>query len=213
MHHLRFELDGYVPQELIIDDSLRDGTGPLALDHQFERVPLSSTEREEIDAAWVHFGHGGPSAEGVPALDAARARTRTFLGDPSRASVCFVRQTTYGLGGLSIAVHGNGTATLHKQAFGSHEREHTVTLALEASDVERLFEAFVEEAFTEMVTPNQPGLPDMISVALELTNSAGKRHQLSRFVVPPHAGFDRLIGAFYAVTGKYLTAEQKLELR
>jgi hypothetical protein len=54
--------------------------------------------------------------------------------------------------------------------------EQTINVELQASDVDRLLDAFVDEAFMELTIEPQPSLPDSIQVTLELTNGAGKSH-------------------------------------
>jgi PEGA domain-containing protein len=199
---LRFELAGHRQDEVTV--SVAEGgdeTSEGVIECRLARLVALPTLKEMAeDSARV------PDA-------AARARTREFVGDLRQAQAAFTRDTTYGLGGLSIRVLGSGVATLHKQAFGTREKEQSVTLQLDAADVDRLFASFVTEAFTEIVIGEHSGVLDMLHFTIELTNGAGATHRLAKFALPAHDRFERLTRLFNDLTFKHLSTRQKRELR
>jgi len=152
-------------------------------------------------------------ADGKRAPDeAARKKTRSFIGDRRRARVSVARGTTYGLGGLTIAVSGEGTATLHKLPWGERESELTHTVTLSERDMHLIFNAVVDDAFTEIVIGRHTGVPDELHFTIELTNDAGVTHRLSKFVSAEHERFDRLVQIVGGVVAGRLSAAERKKL-
>lgn len=138
--------------------------------------------------------------------------TRDFIGDARKASVRVERATTYGLGGVSILVRGDGTVRIDKHAFGPHEREVTHQLTLPAKDVDAIFEGFIADEFARLVIPEHFGVPDEISYTIELTNAAGLTRRASKFVrcqLPP---FERLVAIVGARVVEHLDATLREQL-
>lgn len=123
--------------------------------------------------------------------DAQRAKTRAHVGDVQRARITLTRHTTYGLGGLTIEVRGDGHVVLDRGTFMPtdtplHHEVRTETVSL--------FEAFIAAAFTELVIANQPGVPDELYLDLVLAGHGGIcKH--GKFASKPHARFDALVQA------------------
>lgn len=185
---VRLVLDGHEPYE----DAVRARGGLDLGVHLTSLAARAADERADADA------------ERAPDAD-ARARTRALLGDRRRAWVRATRHTTYGLGGLAITIHGDGAASLVKQAFGAHERafEHAVTLP--AAEVARVFDAFVDEAFPELVVADRPGVPDELYVTLELGTPTAT-HARGKFASNRHARFERLVDLVREVVGAHVPA-------
>jgi hypothetical protein len=138
---------------------------------------------------------------------AAQQATREFGG----RRIVAVRHTTYGLGEARITVERDGRVHLRHQPFGGElAREHQLTL--EQLEVDALFAAFVEAAFTEMVIGPHTGVPDEIYFTLTLTGDHGER-SFSKFVQTPHRRFDGLVSQVFHVVSSNLTAEQRKQLR
>jgi hypothetical protein len=140
----------------------------------------------------------------------AQARTRAFIGKRGAAEVIVHRNTTYGLGGLRIIVHGDGQVKLEKEGWGQEpSQRHALTLP--EADVARIFDAFVTEAFTEMQIGREPGYPDEIYLTVTL-KGAGGTHELGKFGRPEHQRFDRLVGIVRFTVAAHLDAERRKAL-
>lgn len=85
-------------------------------------------------------------------------------------------------------------------------------MQLAAEEVGRLFEAFVEEAFTEMVFVNQPGRPDELHFSLELRNAAGQSHALGKFASVEHRRFERILDRVVTTIAGHFTAKVRKQL-
>jgi tetratricopeptide (TPR) repeat protein len=140
-----------------------------------------------------------------PPGDAARARTRAFLGDVRRASAVVARGTTYGLGGVAVAVAGTGHAEIRKESWGNAPG-HRETVQLDPAATAAVFEAFVEHAFTEMVIAPRPGAADELHFTITLTG-AGGTHKLGKFIGAPHDRFMRLYEAVVGIVTRHLDRE------
>jgi len=116
-----------------------------------------------------------------------------------------VRDTTYGLSGLTITVHGDGQAELRKQGWGS-EPGYDATVQLDADSTAGVFDAFVEHAFTEMVIAPHAGIPDELHFTLRLSG-AGGTHTLAKFASAEHARFMRLLETVAQIVRRRLDRE------
>jgi hypothetical protein len=138
---------------------------------------------------------------------AAKARTSAFLGPrPSwvKARVRATRAVTYGMGEAIVTVEGDGRVVVRHTEFAEPHRKHEAKAQLSPEEVGRLFEAFVEEAFTEMVFVPQSGKPDEPFFSLELSNAKGERHELGKFVSLEHQRFERLLRQVAATVARHL---------
>lgn len=138
--------------------------------------------------------------------------TREFIGDQRNASVRVDRSTTYGLGGVAIAVTGNGKVRIDKQPWGEREKAITHKLALAQPDVDAVFAAVVADDFARLVIPEHTGYPDEPSYTVELTNAIGQTRRASKFVRCECAGFQRIVAAVGAVVIKHLDAKLREQL-
>jgi hypothetical protein len=146
---------------------------------------------------------------------AAKARTRAFLGPRDgwvKARVVVTRDPTYGLGELVVTVQGDGRASARHTEFAEPRRVHEAAAQLAAEEVGRLFEAFVEEAFTEMVFVNQPGRPDELYFSLDLRNAQGRSHALGKFASVEHQRFARLVDLVVATVAGHCKANIRKQL-
>jgi len=150
----------------------------------------------------------------TPPDEAARGKTRTFLGpDLARARIQLVRHTTYGLGGVTLELRGNGRAQIVKQPWGTAEKPQRLELRLEPAASQEVLAAFVDQAFTEIFLGQAVGVPDELFFELLLENAGGEIHRLGKFVRTEHARFDALVslvhrtvaGALDPATRKRLT--------
>ncbi|HET9990508.1 MAG TPA: PEGA domain-containing protein [Kofleriaceae bacterium] len=123
--------------------------------------------------------------------EAQRAKTRALVGDVRRARITLTRHTTYGLGGLTIEVGGDGRVVLDRGTFMPTDKpmHHEVR-----ADTAALFEQFIVAAFTELVIANQPGVPDELYLDLVLAGEGGTCKR-GKFASKPHARFDALVQA------------------
>jgi hypothetical protein len=146
---------------------------------------------------------------------AAKARTRAFLGPReswAKARVVVTRNTTYGLGELIVTVQGDGRASARHTEFAEPRRVHEASAQLTAEEVDRLFDAFVEEAFTEMVFVPQPGHPDELHFSIELHNAKGQSHTLDKFASIEHQRFERLLDRVVTVVAGHLDKKARKQL-
>ena len=146
---------------------------------------------------------------------AAQAKTRAFLGSESqrlKARIVVVRGTTYGLGELAMTVHGDGRVSARHQEFSSREKVHEAGMRIASDEAQRLFSAFVEEAFTEMVIASHCGVPDEIHFTIQLTNAEERSHKLGKFVQTEHDRFDRLVRLVQKCVAAHLDAKAREQL-
>jgi hypothetical protein len=146
---------------------------------------------------------------------AAKARTRAFLGPRAswgKARVVMIRGTTYGLGELVVTVQGDGRASARHTEFADPRRQHEAAVQLSAQEVDDLFTAFVEEAFTEMVFANQAGHPDEIYLELRLANAEGKSHELGKFASLEHKRFDQLLQRVVTLVAGHLDKKTRTQV-
>ena len=154
---------------------------PSSDDARLSMSVLAERARMEADARTI------PDA-------AARAATRAFLGDWRRGRIEWVRATTYGLGEARIAVDGaTRRVSVREETFGSTAKARERARVLDVATIEALFNAFVEQAFTEIVIAPHTGVPDELHFRLALTGAAGRTHTLAKFVQTPHRRFDLLV--------------------
>jgi hypothetical protein len=138
--------------------------------------------------------------------------TDAFLGDIRRASIRVARDTTYGLGGVSIHITGEGAVTIDKQAFGPHEQALDHKLKLPPADVQALFSAFVIADFARLVIPEHFGVPDEPHYSIELTNAAGQTRRASKFVRCEQPAFERLVSLVGATVRRHLDDKLRAKL-
>lgn len=195
-HTIRLVLDGHLDHEDTIEQC-----GPQhGLDWTCQLTSVA-TNREREDAA-----RDGTRVPGA----AERERTRAFIGDRKGATVTVHRHTTYGLGGLTIIVHGDGRVELHKRGWArERDRDHRFRLA--DGDVDRVIDALIEHAFTEMNVGRNPGMPDELYISLALAGDAGE-HQLGKFGSSPHPRFDALVATIVAVVAAHVPARLRSKL-
>lgn len=143
--------------------------------------------------------------------EAERAKTRMFFGKLSAARILVARHGTFGLGGLSIEIRGNGTVTLQKDAFKPHQPAVDHTARLDQAAVDRLFAAFIDEAFTELQIANQPGVPDELYVTVTIRGVRGT-HSLGKFASAKHPRFTRLVDLVRAEVIAAVDAEMRKRL-
>jgi tetratricopeptide (TPR) repeat protein len=125
--------------------------------------------------------------------DAAREKTVAFIGKRKRARVTVQRDTTYGLGGLTIVVSGDGHVEFQKLGWGKEpNRKHSQRIT--DDDVARIFDALVAQAFSEMNVGSNPGYPDEIFISIKLEGAGGTYTQ-GKFGSSPHPRFDMLVAA------------------
>jgi hypothetical protein len=170
-HRVKLVLDGYA------DDELEVSAVNLSLGRVLTSLADVAERQRMLD-----------DAAREPA-DAARATTRAFAGDLRLARIVLTRHTTYGLGSLTIEVHGDGRIVLDRGTFMPTDKpmHHEV-----CADTMPLFEAFITAAFTELVIANQPGVPDELYLDLVLAGKGGTcKH--GKFASKPHARFDALV--------------------
>ncbi len=179
-HQLHFELTGFQENTL-----WQEQTTDRGIDLTVRLVSLDELAEQKRMAE---------DAERPP-TEAARARTRAFLGSDKKlatAQVRVERATTYGLGGTSIVVRGDGRVELHHERFDHPSLVEGHRSKLGEAVVKELFSAFTEEAFTEMLVAPHTGVPDELHFTIALTNARGTTHQLRKFVRARHPRFDRL---------------------
>jgi hypothetical protein len=126
--------------------------------------------------------------------------------------VVVARHTTYGLGELIVTVQGDGLANAQHREFAEPARMHEGAAHLSAEEVGRLFDAFVEEALTEMVFVPQPGHPDEQWFSIELSNAKGERHTIGKFSSIEHKRFERLLSLVVSVFASHLDAKLRNKL-
>ena len=173
-HRVRLVLDGYADDEVEVTASSQLSLGR----HLISLAEIAERQRMIDDAA-------------CEPDEAARAKTRAFVGDIRSARITLTRHTTYGLGSLTIEVRGDGKLVLDRGTFMTTDTplHHEAEAA-----VESLFEAFIAAAFTELVIANQPGVPDEIYVDVALAGEGG-RCKHGKFARNPHRRFDALVDA------------------
>ncbi len=191
MHRIRLALPGHDDWTVEIEQS------SPAMGLGLQNTLVSHAERAE-QARMAEDGARPPDAE-------ARARTRAFLGDVRRATAVVARGTTFGLGGVTISVRGDGRAEIRKEGWGDEE-EHAVAVRLEPAGAAAVFEAFVEHAFTEMVIAPHVGVADELHYTISLSG-AGGTHTLGKFVSAEHARFVRLIETVSQIVKQHLDRE------
>lgn len=190
-HRVKLVLEGYAD-----DESEITASNLLSMDrHLTSLAEIAERQRMIEDAARM------PGA-------AECAKTRAFLGDVRRARIELSHGATFGLGGLTVVVHGDGRIVMDRSKFKKTDREtHCET----RTDPTPLFEAFVAAGFTEMVIANMPGRPDELFFTLVLAGAGGKC-QRGKFVGAPHARFDALMKAVFALAASTLDASQRAAL-
>ena len=131
--------------------------------------------------------------------DAARKKTRAFIGDRSRAHAVLER---HGAGALRIDIDGDGHARVD---FGGSAERCEVRVS-----ESRIFDAFVNAAFTEIVIARGADAPDAYDV-LRL-EGVGGTHEVRKLARTEHARFDRLVRVIADVVGYVLTPEMRAKL-
>jgi hypothetical protein len=146
----------------------------------------------------------------------AQSRTRAFFGPTSswaQARITVTRHTTYGLGECEVTLVGDGRATVTHTEFSETERVHEATTTLSRDEMGRLFEAIVEEAFTEMVfASSETGHPDELFFSMTLTTAEGHHHALSKFASTEHLRFDRLQSRVVSAVASHLDQRTRARL-
>lgn len=154
--------------------------------------------------------------ESLRPVDAlARTKTRAFLGTGSelrKARITVVRQTTYGLGELRMTVHGDGRALVRHETFSTPSEVFSSSVGLEDDEVRALFDAFVDEAFSQLVIAPHCGVPDELYFTLELANARGEAHRLGKFVQTGHPRFERLVALVHQSIARHLDAATRQRL-
>jgi hypothetical protein len=180
-HEIRFVLDGHRDQKYPIKQT--KGAG-LSLNVALESLTLLAEQKKmALDSAWK------PD-------QATRERTLAFLGPHPQwrqAVITVSRGATYGKGPEFITVRGDGEATWSQTDFAPPHRERKKVVTLEVDAVSRLFEAFVAEAFTEIVIAPHTSLPDEPLFTVELCNARGKKKILQKGSGTEHQRFNRLV--------------------
>ena len=168
-------------------------------------------KRQIEEAQWEEHRLRRERDSSTPPGPEAVEKTRAFLGDWRRALVILRRETTYGLGSLQLAVHGDGRVEADHEPFGT-AKGHRAKGRLSEDAVKALFEAFVREAFSELFVGRHCGHPDEISLALHLRSAKGVTKAEHKFVLTEHRRFEALVAqvreaaaAFDAGTRKKLT--------
>ncbi len=197
-HRIRLALAGHDDDTVEIDQTSPD------MGLSMRRALTSHAEREAV----ARMAEDGARPPG----EAARARTRAFLGDVRRATAVAVRHTTYGLGGVTITVGGDGRVEIHHTGWGRDEEDQRETIELGPADTAAVFDAFVEHAFTEMVIAPHTGVPDELYFTLRLSG-AGGTHELGKFVSAEHARFMQLLDAVVAIVKQHLSGKAARRLK
>ncbi|HOX46187.1 MAG TPA: hypothetical protein PK668_21465 [Myxococcota bacterium] len=192
---------GVEPQRALEDDDLRPLRGRPEWVRLFhDRAPPApppepapqATPRVPADPQEIEERRLADSR--TPPGEAAREQTRAFLGPSlAKASIQLVRHTTYGLGGVTLEIGGDGQVKIVKEPWGSSEKPLKHSLRLEPAVVQGLFMAFIDEAFTEMFLGGSVGVPDELYFDLALVNARGKKKALGKFVRTEHTRFDALV--------------------
>ncbi|MBA3396680.1 MAG: PEGA domain-containing protein [Deltaproteobacteria bacterium] len=193
-HHIRLVLAGHRD----VEQTHEPIAGGFEASFRLEPSHLAD-ERDRLVTEMARDAMRVPDA-------AARKRTRDFVGKRKHASIRVARATTYGLGGLDVTVHGDGSVLLRRLPFLATEKVQTLTVKLDATP---LFETFINEAFTEMVLAPIPGQPDEFYFTIELTGAGGETHTLSKLGSTRHPRFDRLVGLVYMTVGAQLGATER----
>ncbi|HEY5945548.1 MAG TPA: hypothetical protein VIV40_08650 [Kofleriaceae bacterium] len=137
------------------------------------------------------------------------ARTRDFLGDIRGASftLLFGKPVTDELGVpmLQFSVEGRGKCTVHRQ-LGM--RSFTLTPDV----IRRLFDRFIAEGFTQLVSPTPGATLDDLVYMVTLSNDHGHTRKLGR-TLEPHPQFDRLVAALLDDLEQQLATEHRTAVR
>jgi hypothetical protein len=180
-HTIRFVLDGYRDEEYPIE---QEKDGGLSLSASLASLASVAEQKKMAwDSAWT------PD-------QAARERTRVFLGprqEWQKAMITVSRDATYGLGPESITIRGDGKATWSLTDFARPHREQKRSVGLKADAVDRLFEAFVADAFTEILIAPHTSFPDEPRFTIELCNAQGEKRILHKAAGTEHQRFDHLV--------------------
>jgi hypothetical protein len=176
-HRVKLTLDGYADDEVEIT-----AKSQLSMDRHLTSLAAIAERQRMIDDAARE-----PDAP-------ARAKTRAFIGEPRRGRIRFTRHATYGLGGLSIEVYGDGRIRLDHGIFMPTDQPMELEVKAEIAEVAALFEQFIEAAFTELVIANLPGVADELYLELVLVGRGG-RCKHAKFASHPHPRFNRLVDA------------------
>ena len=189
-HRIKLVLDGYLDHEM---ETVQEGKNN-GLDWTASLTSVATQQAREEAAL-----------DGTRVPDeVAREKTAAFIGKRKRARVTVKRDTTYGLGGLAIVVSGDGKVEFHKQGWGD-ERDRKHSQRITDEDVTRIFDALVEQAFSEMNVGRNPGYPDEIYISITLEGAGGSRTQ-GKFGSSPHPRFDMLVGTILSTVAPRVDA-------
>lgn len=137
------------------------------------------------------------------------ARTRAFLGDVRGASftLLFGKPVTDELRVpmLQFSVEGSGKCNVHRQ-LGM--RSFTLTPDV----IRRLFDRFIAEGFTQLVSPTTGSTLDNLIYMVTLSNARGHTRKLGR-TTEPHPQFDRLVAALLDDLDQQLAIEHRAVVR